>query len=257
MWKVATWNVNSVKARLDRLIAFLQRERPDVILLQELKCETPLFPLEAIQKAGYYAAVSGQKAYNGVAIVSLRPATDVVIGLGDGELDEARLIAATVDGIRLASAYVPNGQAVGSEKYQYKLRWLARLRSYLNAQAPRGSRFLLGGDFNVAPEDRDCYDPEGWRGQILFSEPEKAALAEIVAADLHDTFRKFRTEAGLYSWWDYRMMGFPKNRGLRIDFLLASSALYAQCTASRIDRNERKGLLPSDHAPVIAEFDLK
>lgn len=256
MWKVATWNVNSVKARLDRLLAFLQRERPDVILLQELKCETPMFPLEAIQNAGYHAVASGQKTYNGVAIISLRPASDVLVGLGDGELDEARLIAATVDGVRVASAYIPNGQAVGTEKYQYKLRWLERLRTYLDVQAPKGSRFLLGGDFNVAPEDRDCHDPKAWEGQILFSQPEKDALAKVVAADLHDTFRKHRSEGGYYSWWDYRMLGFPKNRGMRIDFLLASSELYERCTSSRIDRNERKGTLPSDHAPVIAEFKL-
>ncbi|MBY0371778.1 exodeoxyribonuclease III [bacterium] len=256
MWKVAAWNVNSVKARLDRLLAFLERENPDVVLLQELKCEEPNFPYEGIGNLGYSAAVFGQKAYNGVAIVSKEPATDIVRGFGDGGLDEARFISATVQGVRVASAYIPNGQAVGAEKYHYKLEWLARLRRHLGAHYQSNQKFLLGGDFNVAPEDRDVHDPEAWRGQILFSDPERAALRDVCGFGLDDTFRKHHGEAGHFSWWDYRMLGFPKNRGLRIDFLLATPPLMEACHSARIDRDERKGTLPSDHAPVIAEFKL-
>ena len=254
MWKVAAWNVNSVKARLDRLLGFLEREQPDVVLLQELKCEEPGFPYEAVGNLGYSAAVSGQKAYNGVAILSREPALDISRGIGFSDKEDARWIAATVQGVRVASVYVPNGQAVGSEKYAYKLEWLKKLREHLDRTESAQKRLLIGGDFNIAPEDRDVHDPAAWRGQILFSEPEKAALQKVCEFGLADTFRKHHNELGHYSWWDYRMLGFPKNRGLRIDFLFATPALWEHCSAARIDRDERKGTLPSDHAPVIAEF---
>ncbi len=256
VWKVATWNVNSVNARLDRLLGFLARESPDVVLLQELKCEETKFPLEAVRNAGYHAAISGQKTYNGVAILARKPPSEVVVGFADGGLEEARYIAGTVDGNRVASAYIPNGQAVGAEKYHYKLQWLERLRKRLDKTTSPSTPFILGGDFNVAPEDRDVHDPKAWAGQILCSEPERLALKKIFDFGLQDTFRKHHSEGSLFSWWDYRRLGFPKNHGLRIDFLLATSPLYDRCSSARIDRDERKGSGPSDHAPVIAEFKL-
>ncbi len=258
MWKVVSWNVNSVNARLERLLAFLARESPDVVLLQELKCEEPKYPLAALQAAGYQSAMYGQKTYNGVAILAKTPITEVHRGFADGELEEARFITGVVNGVRVASAYIPNGQAVGAEKYHYKLKFLDRLGTYLTANLPQPGPFVLGGDFNVAPEDRDVHDPVAWEGQILFSEPEKTALARLLERlGLHDTFRKHHSEGGHYSWWDYRMLGFQKNNGLRIDFLFASPAMLEICIGTRIDRDERKGALPSDHAPVIAGFDLK
>lgn len=256
VWKVATWNVNSVNARLERVLAFLARESPDVVLLQELKCEQPKFPLEAIQNAGYHCAIYGQKTYNGVAILSREKPTQITVGFGDGGLEEARYISARVNGVFVASAYIPNGQAVGAEKYHYKLEWLKRLRRILDTQVKKDELFLLGGDFNVAPEDRDVHDPKAWEGQILCSAPERQELKAVCDFGLHDTFRKHHSEGNLFSWWDYRMLGFPKNRGLRIDFLLATAPLYEKCVSARIDREERKGAVPSDHAPVLAEFAL-
>jgi exodeoxyribonuclease-3 len=225
-------------------------------LLQELKCEETKFPWEAIQKVGYQAAVFGQKTYNGVAILARETPTEIQRGFGDGLLDEARYIVATVQNVRVASAYIPNGQAVGAEKYVYKLQWLKRLRDHLEKRPSREGLFLLGGDFNVAPEDRDVHDPKAWEGQILCSEPERASLKEVCGYGLQDTFRKHHSEGNLFSWWDYRMLGFPKNRGLRIDFLLANPGLYERCQSARIDRDERRGATPSDHAPVLAEFTL-
>jgi exodeoxyribonuclease III len=254
VWKVATWNVNSVNARLERLLAFLAREKPDAVLLQEIKCEEVKFPREAILAAGYSAAVFGQKTYNGVAILSPQPATEVHCGFGDGGLDEARFIVATVQGVRVASAYIPNGQAVGAEKYHYKLDWLKRLTQRVGPEVKKGTPFILGGDFNVAPEDRDVHDPAAWKDQILCSPPEREALQKVVDLGLGDTFRKFHSDPGLYSWWDYRMLGFQKNKGLRIDFLLANAPALDACRNARIDRDERRGTLPSDHAPVLAEF---
>ncbi len=255
MLKVATWNVNSINARLERCLNFLEREKPDVLLLQELKCEAFKYPVEPIANLGYESVISGQKTYNGVAILSPHPISEVKTGFLDGGLEEARFILATVQGVKVASAYIPNGQAVGAEKYHYKLEFFQRLRRAIATHVNPQEKFVLGGDFNVAPEDRDCHDPEAWRGQILFSEPEKKALRELCGFGLHDTFRKHHSDAGHYSWWDYRMLGFPKNRGMRIDFLLATESLYELCVRARIDRDERKGSVPSDHAPVLAEFD--
>ncbi len=256
MFKVATWNVNSVKARLERLLNFLERAKPDVVCLQELKCIEEQFPFEPLKAAGYSVAAFGQKSYNGVALLSRHPITDVVRGFGDGDEDvAARFVGGTIKGIRIFSAYIPNGQAVGSEKYEYKLKWLKRLSQYLATHADKTKPLLLMGDFNVAPEDRDVHDPKAWEGMILFSEPEKAALRKVCEFGLQDTFRRHHPEPGLYSWWDYRMLSFPKNKGLRIDFILATQPAMEVCTAASIDREERKGQTPSDHAPVIAEFD--
>lgn len=254
--KIATWNVNSIRARQERLLAWLKTAAPDVLCLQELKCVEEKFPLLELQAAGYHAACFGQKTYNGVAILSKTPLSDVVRGIPDEVEDpQSRVIAATVQGVRVFSVYAPNGQAVDSLAYQYKLTWYGRLRRYLDGLTEK-ERVVVCGDFNVAPEAIDVHDPKLWEGQTLFSLPERAALKELLGFGLGDTFRKHHSEGEKFSWWDYRMLGFPKNKGLRIDHVLASTALFEKCTAAEIDREARKGDGASDHAPVWAEFDL-
>ncbi len=256
--KVVTWNVNSIRARLDRVVAWVDKHRPDVLCMQELKVETDGFPRDAFEAAGYHLAINGQKTYNGVAIASRLPIDDVTMGMDDGDPDDhARLIAATIGGVRVISAYFPNGGEVLSDKYVYKLRWMARLRDWLTrvGGSPTG-RLALCGDFNVAPEDRDVHDPVAWAGQTLFSEPEKAALRDIAAWGLHDAYRKHHDEGDRFSYFDYRGLSFIKNRGLRIDHVYVTLPLLAACVACDIDRDERKGTNPSDHAPVIAQFDV-
>jgi exodeoxyribonuclease-3 len=253
--KLASWNINSIRAREDRLIAWLEAQRPDVACLQELKCEEKAFPRERIEALGYKIAHACQKTYNGVAILSLHEIVDVRAGLDDGEDDsQARLIAGTVDGVRVLSAYFPNGQAVGSEKYAYKLAWMERLRRYLDRHHKPSEELVLCGDFNVAPEERDVHDPAAWANETLFHVDARNALEKIRAWGLVDTFRLHHQEAGVYSWWDYRMLAFPYNRGLRIDHLFASEPLARRSTAAWIDREARKGKQPSDHAPVLATF---
>jgi exodeoxyribonuclease III len=253
--KVASWNVNSVRARSDRLLRWLGAHTPDVLCLQELKVQDADFPFETLRAAGYEAAVHGQKTYNGVAILARTAPAEVERGLGDGGDDaQARLVSARVAGIRVVSVYVPNGQEVGSEKWSYKLDWLRRLRAWLDRRCSPDEPLLLCGDFNVAPEARDVHDPAAWEPTVLFHPEARAALDSVRAWGLADTLRLHRQEDGLYSWWDYRMLAFPRNNGLRIDFVLASAPLARRCSAASIDRDERKGTLPSDHAPVIAEF---
>jgi exodeoxyribonuclease III len=256
--KVATWNVNSIRARHDRVIDWLGRHLPDVLCMQELKVETDAFPREAFEAAGYHLAINGQKTYNGVAIAARLPITDVSTGMDDGDPDDhARLIAGTVGGIRVISAYFPNGGEVLSDKYVYKLRWMARFRDWLGRSGGNPAAPLaLCGDFNVAPEDRDVWDPVAWAGQTLFTEAEKAALREIAAWGLGDAYRKHHDDGGLFSYFDYRGISFIKNRGLRIDHVYVTPPLLAACTSCVIDRDARKGSNPSDHAPVIAEFAL-
>jgi exodeoxyribonuclease-3 len=206
---------------------------------------------------GYQVAVWGQRSYNGVAILSRVALDDVVFGFGDGVEDpQARFVAATIGGVRIASCYVPNGEAVGSDKYAYKLAWYQRLRGWLERTADPARPLILCGDYNVAPEDRDVHDPAAWAGQIHCSEPERAALRNVVDWGLVDTFRRHHAEAGRYSWWDYRGVSFFKDRGLRIDHIYATAALAERCTASTIDRDARKGQNASDHAPVMSSFDL-
>lgn len=255
-WKLVAWNVNSVKARLERLTAFLEKERPDVVCLQELKCIDEHFPTQQIKGLGYHVATHGQRTYNGVAVLSTAPIE--VIGRGfDAEDPQARYLAVRTFAANIASCYIPNGQAVGTDKYAYKLEWLRKFRDHLDKTFSSKDPLALCGDFNIAPEDRDVHDPEQWRGQVLFSEPEKEALKRICQFGLSDTFRKHHDQAGQFSWWDYRNLAFPKNLGLRIDFILATPSLYDRCVASGIERNERKGKLPSDHAPVFAEFRVE
>ncbi len=253
--KIAAWNVNSIRARLDRLVAWLASAQPDILCLQELKCADAEFPLEAIRAAGYHAAVHGQKTYNGVAILAKTEPTDVVRGLSDGVDDtHARLIAATVNGIRVISAYVPNGQQVDSPAYEYKLEWYRRLRRYLDTRHKPGEPLLLGGDWNVAPDPIDVWDPAVWEGQTLFTLKERAALAQVRDFGLTDTFRHLHPEEKKFSWWDYRMLAFPKNQGVRIDHLFVTAPLAKRLVAADVDREARKGKQPSDHAPVWAEF---
>lgn len=254
---VASWNVNSVNARLARFLGFLERVAPDVLCLQELKCVEEKFPFAAVQDLGYHVAMHGQKTYNGVAVLTKMPAEIQGVGFRDGGDDtQSRFISVKVAGITVISSYIPNGQALDSSKYIYKLEWLQRLRAYLDTHHKKSEPLILAGDFNVAPTDLDVAKPEEWRGQILFSEPEKAALANILGFGLVDTFRKHQKDGGFYSWWDYRQLAFPKNNGLRIDFVFATEPLAAKCTKAWIDRDERKGEKPSDHAPCLAEIDL-
>jgi exodeoxyribonuclease-3 len=253
--KIASWNVNSIRKRLDRVIPWLAEHGPDVLCLQETKVEDDAFPRAEIEAAGYHVSCHGQKAYNGVALLTREPARDLVRGFGDEVQDpQARFLMATVGDVRVGTVYVPNGQEVGSEKFRYKLDWLKRLRQWLAAHADADVPLALCGDINIAPDDRDVYDPVAWKDQVLCHPDERAALAEIRGWGLVDSFRQHHAEAGLYSWWDFRQLCFPKNLGLRIDLILCTAPLAARCTSASIDRNARKGAAPSDHAPVIAEF---
>jgi exodeoxyribonuclease III len=252
--KLATWNVNSLKVRLPHLADWLARTQPDIVCLQELKLEDAKFPRAELEAAGYQTAFSGQKTYNGVAILARGALSDVSAGIPGFAGEQKRVIAATVDGVRTVCVYCPNGQAVGSEKYDYKLRWFAALREYLAAEMARHSQLAVAGDFNVAPEDRDVHDPKAWEGQVHVSEPERAAWRALLSLGLKDTFRLFEQPEKIFSWWDYRMMGFRRNAGLRIDQILVSAALASRCTACTVDKEPRKLERPSDHAPVLAEF---
>jgi exodeoxyribonuclease-3 len=252
--KLATWNVNSIKVRLSQLQPWLAEAKPDVVCLQELKSEESGFPSEALEAAGYQSAVNGQKTYNGVAILAREPLTDVVGDIPGLDDPQKRVLAATLGDLRIICVYCPNGQAVGSEKYDYKLRWFAALKDYLTAELHRHPRLAVAGDFNVAPEDRDVHDPKAWEGQVHVSAPERAAWRALLDVGLQDSFRLFEQPEKIYSWWDYRMLGFRRNAGLRIDQVLLSAPLAARCIASSVDKSPRKLERPSDHAPVIAEL---
>jgi exodeoxyribonuclease-3 len=255
MKKVITWNVNSVNVRLGRLLGVLARHEPDILCLQELKCVTEAFPYAEVAAAGYHAAVFGQKAYNGVAILSRQEASEVRCGFADGVDDPAaRMLTACFPGLTVMSAYVPNGQAVGGDKYYYKLNWLARLHSYLVRHHAPNEALLLLGDFNVAPTDLDVYDPVAWRGALLCSAAERAAYQEVLSFGLVDSFRHLDATKVEYSWWDYRAGGLQKNHGLRIDLALATAPIVQQLQRCYTDRAEREGEKPSDHSPVIVEF---
>ncbi len=258
--KLATWNVNSIRAREARVLRWLERQRPDVLCLQELKVETDAFPFENVRTAGYEVAVHGQKTYNGVAIISRRPLTDVVLGMdGKDPNDQARLIGAEIDGVRVISAYFPNGQAVGSEAYEYKLEWMSCLREYLEASATPDQLLVIAGDFNVAPRDSDTYNPLLWGGSVLCHEYARDALRRLREWGLVDVFERFHPEGGIYSWWDYQLRAFEKDHGLRIDHVYATRPLAERAIGAAVDREERAESelgKPSDHAPVIAEFDL-
>ena len=253
---VAAWNVNSLNVRLPRLLAWLAAHKPDIICLQETKLEDHKFPMADIAAAGYTAHFSGQKTYNGVAILARDglAVTDVAAGIPGLDDPQKRVLAATIAGLRVIDVYVPNGQSVESDKYRYKLDWCAAAARFLRDELSRHANVAMLGDFNVAPDDRDVHDPALWAGQVLCTVPERAAFGEFLAAGMQDSFRLFEQPPATFSWWDYRMLAFPKNHGMRIDHVLLSAPLAARCTASRIDSNERKGEKPSDHAPVLVEL---
>lgn len=250
--KIAAWNVNSLKVRLPHVLDWLATEQPDALCLQETKLEDVNFPQAEIEAAGYHVAFSGQKTYNGVALLAKTPISDVVCDNPHFPDVQKRLIAGTVQGVRIISAYVPNGQEVGCDKYAYKLDWLAGLNTWLQAELAANPQLAICGDYNIAPDDRDVHDPKRWSGNILCSDAERTAFQGLLNLGLHDAFRLFEQPEKTFSWWDYRMLGFQKNLGLRIDHLLLSKPLADRCTASGIDRAPRKLERPSDHAPVWA-----
>jgi exodeoxyribonuclease-3 len=253
--KIATWNVNSILARLPHVLRWLETALPDVLCLQETKCVDEKFPAEEFHRLGYHSESFGQAAYNGVAILSRLKCEHIRRGLPDDEPNaQARLIAATIAGIRVVNVYVPNGQSVGADKYYFKLEWLRRLRALFDSSYQKNERVLLCGDFNIAPEDCDVHNPMLWRGRILFSEPEKEALSRVKEWGLIDAFRIHNQSNTEFSWWDYRAGAFRRNLGLRIDHIWVSEPLAGESSAVLIDREPRRWEKPSDHAPVAAEF---
>lgn len=253
--KVVSWNINSLRKRLERLLTWLRETNPDIVCLQETKCTDEQFPADALRDAGYAAVFHGQKSYNGVAILAKEEPREVRMGFCDEVADDqARVIAASVGEMRVMSIYAPNGQAVGSTAYQYKMEWYRRLTNCLREKEGALGQIVVCGDFNVAPADEDVHDPALWRGAIMCSEGERTAFRALEEVGLADTLRLRHPEAGIFSWWDYRMLAFPKNRGLRIDAILAGNDLAARCTDGGVEREMRKGKEPSDHAPVWAEF---
>jgi exodeoxyribonuclease III len=257
MLKIVTWNVNSVKARRERLLALLARHAPDVVCLQELKAENAAFPLGDVNGAGYQAILHGQKTYNGVAILAKSELLDAKAGFADGADDaQARFLEATVAGVRVLCVYAPNGGEVHSEKWAYKLTWFDRLQAHLTRVHRAAEPLVLCGDLNVAPDDKDVARPDEWRDTVLCAEPARSAFRRLIGWGLQDVVRQHHPEGGPYTYWDYRMLGFQKNNGLRIDHILATAELARVCTGASVDREERKGKQPSDHAPVIATFDV-
>lgn len=254
--RIASWNVNSLTVRLPQVLAWIEAHSPDVLGLQETKLIDEAFPVAAIRELGYEVSFSGQRTYNGVALLSRAPQSDVITALGGLNDPQRRVLAATIGDVRVLNLYVPNGQSVGSEKYAYKLDWLEILRLHLEKELAQHSRVIAMGDFNIAPDDRDVHDPAEWAGKVLCSEPERTALARLFDVGLVDTFRLFEQPDGVYSWWDYRMGAFRRKRGLRIDLILASGALAGQCSHSWVDIEPRRNERPSDHAPVVADFAI-
>jgi exodeoxyribonuclease-3 len=252
--RISTWNVNSLAVRLPQVLDWLTLHRPDVLCLQETKLSDDKFPAGPIREAGYQVEWFGQKTYNGVALLSKQPATDVVRNIPGHDDHQARVIAGTVEGVRIVCAYVPNGQSVESDKFPYKLAWLDALRDWIAKEQAQHPQLALLGDYNIAPEDRDVHDPVAWAGQVLCTPQERAHFKALLASGLYDSFRLFEQAPKLYSWWDYRMLAFRKNQGLRIDHILVSEALKDRVTGCVIDKLTRKNERPSDHAPVICEL---
>lgn len=256
MTSIATWNVNSLRVRLPQLVEWLGANPVDILALQETKLTDPEFPIGEIQALGYSAVYSGQKTYNGVALLARGPIGETVVDLPGMNDPQRRLLAASIGGLRIVNVYVPNGQALDSEKYAYKLAWLAALEKFLAAELARHPRLLVLGDFNIAPEDRDVHDPQAWRDSVLVSPAERSALQRLCTLGLGDLFRRFEQADRSYSWWDYRQGAYRRNNGLRIDLILGSEELAARCGFCRIDREPRAWERPSDHAPCIAGFDI-
>lgn len=254
--KLASWNVNSLNVRKQAVAAWLETRQPDLLLLQETKLENAKFPTDYFTERGWQSLSNGQKTYNGVALLSRMAASEVCTDLPGGDDPQRRVLAATVGGLRVINLYVPNGQEVGSDKYTYKLDWLAKLHDWLVGELARYPHLAVAGDFNIAPEDRDVHDPVAWHEKILCSTPERQALGQLYELGLQDTFRRFDQPEQSFSWWDYRQAGFRRNLGLRIDLILASPALAEKCLTCIIDKEPRKAERPSDHAPVVAEFEV-
>jgi exodeoxyribonuclease III len=255
--QIATWNVNSLRVRLPHVLRWLGHGSIDVLGLQETKLTDEMFPVDAVREAGFEPLYTGQSAYNGVALLvrSGLPVSAVVKALPEFDDGQRRVLVATLGDVRVVNLYVPNGEAVGTDKYRYKLDWLDALHGYLQEELRRHPRLLVMGDFNIAPADEDVYDPALWRDRVLFSPPERRALEALLALGLRDVFRCFEQPGGSYSWWDYRAGAFRRNLGLRIDLQLASPQLAAECLECRIDREPRRWERPSDHAPVVAAFE--
>ncbi|MDD2832797.1 MAG: exodeoxyribonuclease III [Methylotenera sp.] len=252
--KFATWNVNSLNVRLPHVLSWLAEHQPDVLCLQETKQEDAKFPYAEFQQAGYHAVHIGQKTYNGVAILSRHPMTKVQANIPNFADEQQRVLAVSVGDLRVVCAYIPNGQAVDSDKYQYKLRWLDAFTQWLQLELQTYPKLLILGDYNIAPEDRDCHDPAAWEGQVLVSPLERAAFQKLITLGFYDSFRLFDQPDKSYSWWDYRMMGFRRNLGMRIDHILVSAPLKSLCDKSYIDKSPRKLERPSDHTPVVLEL---
>ena len=252
--KIATWNVNSLNVRLPHVLDWIEANKPDALCLQETKQEDIKFPYDALKEAGYNAIHTGQKTYNGVAILSPHEMTDVHTAIPNFADEQKRLIAATINGVRIVCVYIPNGQAVDSDKYQYKLNWLEAFTPWLHTEIAKYPKLALLGDYNIAPEDVDCHDPAAWLGQVLVSPRERDAFKKLIQLGLEDGFRLFDKNEGQFSWWDYRMAGFRRNLGMRIDHILITPALKEISTASYIDKTPRKLERPSDHTPVVLEM---
>jgi exodeoxyribonuclease-3 len=254
--RIATWNVNSLRVRLPQLLDWLAATTPDVVALQETKSPDEHFPHAELAAAGYHSTFSGQKTYNGVALLARHAPSDAVTDIPNHTDPQRRVLAATFGAVRVIDLYVPNGQSVGSDKYAYKLAWLAALERWLAEELARHPNLVVLGDFNIAPEDRDVHDPAAWVGSVLVSEPERAALRRLESLGLIDVFRQFEQPPASFSWWDYRQAAFRRNNGLRIDLILASKALAAKCTSCTIDKEPRRAERASDHTPVTAEFTI-
>lgn len=252
--KIASWNVNSLRVRLPQVLQWMDAMQPDVLALQETKLVDEKFPQAEIEAAGYHCVFNGQPTYNGVALISKTPLTIDAMAIPDLEDPQRRVIGALVKDTYVLNLYVPNGQTVESDKYQYKLGWLEKLHAWLPELHAQHKKLIITGDFNIAPDDRDVYEPDRWRGKVLFSEPEHTALKKLLDTGLQDTFRLLEQPENIYSWWDFRTRGFSRNHGLRIDLILASEALSKTCTGSHVDYEPRGWERPSDHAPVWAEF---
>ena len=252
--KIASWNLNSLKVRLEQVLEWLDHQRPDALGLQETKLTDDKFPVEPFAELGYHVAFAGQPTYNGVALISRHELLDVVTEIPDFPDEQKRVIAATVDDVRVINLYVVNGKEVGSDKYDYKLAWFDAVTKWVADELSRHHKTVVMGDFNIAPDDRDVYDPEAWHEKILCSTPERNALKTMLDLGLHDSFRLFDQPESVFSWWDYRAAAFRRGMGLRIDLVLCSDALKDACTTSYIDKEPRKLERPSDHAPAVAEF---
>ncbi|MES2218409.1 MAG: exodeoxyribonuclease III [Pseudomonadota bacterium] len=253
---IATWNVNSLKVRLPHVLDWLAQNQVDVLALQETKMQDPNFPVEEITAAGYQVVFSGQRAYNGVAILSRQPPTDIIVELPGPEDPQRRVLGATIGDIRVLNLYVPNGESITSPKYQYKLGWLSNLAAMVMNELKTHTKVIIVGDFNIAPADEDVHDPAEWLGRVLFSDAERTAFKALLDLGVVDCFRLRPQAEKSFSWWDYRLNSFKRNRGLRIDHILASKSLADQCTLCTIDKGPRGLERPSDHAPVLAEFNI-